>query len=371
MSLARGRSATASSNILRAWRAVLLAALVAAHPRQTFADAPVAETRRLEPRVVVLDAAPGDGVDRELEATLGELLGRLHVGLVRADGVGGARVVARVHIESSERGALLTVESDRHDVAPVRREIERGDSTALFRETLAHVILGAVEPLVGRDDEAERAPPAPPPPPIASDNTPPRTSEPARDPMRLSVGAGAGPRLLEADRAGIAFAGTVSLALPAPLRPMAGLGLGYVLPARVSSGGVDAEFHLVPLRADAGIQPVAWKTIALETALVAGVDFVSLAPERAPSYVRLEDTSRRRQPVLGAVVRARFRLSPSADFVLTAGLDVDMSPRRWVIVAGQARDGLFETTRFRPYASLGLDFAMLGVSPATSREGSP
>src|SRR5262249_37842924 len=156
----------------------------------------------------------------------------------------------------------LTVESARGDVPPVRREVERGDSPALFRETLAHVILGAIEPLVGREDDVDRPPPPPslPPPPVA--NAPPSTSddltvarasvsEAPLDPMRLLVGARAGPRLLESDRAGIAFAGTLSLTLPLPFRPSGAVYAGYVLPSRVSKASVDAEFHLVPLRAEA------------------------------------------------------------------------------------------------------------------------
>jgi hypothetical protein len=365
MTRARDGSANISSISRRLARATLLGSLVVLSIPPAFADAPAAAGPKLERRVVVLDAAPSEGVDRDLEATLGELLGRLQIGLVRPDGAGAARVVARVRIETSDRGATLTIESGRRDVPPVRREVERGESTALFRETVAHVILGAIEPLAGRDDETERPPPAP----VA--NAPARAPEVAGDPLRLLVGARAGPRFLEADRLGIGFAGGISLVFPVPLRPSAGIRAGYVLPTLVSSRGVDAEFHLVPLRAEVAARPLSVRSFALETALVGGVDFVSLAPQTAPSFVHPEETKRRVQPMFGGALSGRFRLSPSADFVLTAGLDVDASPRRWVIVAPSGNDSFFETARVRPYAALGLDFTIFGVASTESREASP
>jgi hypothetical protein len=379
MSFARVRSARASSNIRRLARTALLAVLGATCPHRGFADTPAPEARPVERKVVVLDSVGGENIDAELEATLAELLGRLHLGLVRAEGA-GTRVLARVRIEWNERGATLTVESARGDAPPVRREVERGDSPALFRETLAHVILGAIEPLVGREDDVDRPPPSAPAPPVA--NAPPTTnddraaagatvSDGPRDPMRLSVGARAGPRLLESDLAGIAFAGTLSLTLPVPLRPSGAVYAGYVLPSRVSRASVDAEFHLVPLRAEARIEPISWGSVALETAITGGVDFISLAAQSAQPYVHVQEAHSRVQPVVGAAVSGRFRLSPSADFVVTAGLDVDTSPRRWVVVTPQMRDELFETARLRPYAALGLDFAMLGVAPPPMRESAP
>ena len=141
------------------------------------------------------------------------------------------------------------------------------------------------------------------------------------------------------------------------------------MPARASSNGVDGEFHLVPLRLEVGVRPVAWKSVDLETMLVGGVDFVSLEPQTTLTYVRVENTRHRAQPVVGAAVVGRFRLSWSADFVLTAGVDFDAAPRRWVIESPNGRDALFETARVRPYAALGLDFAMLGATAPPAGEG--
>src|SRR5262249_45032045 len=139
-----------------------------------------------------------------------------------------------------------------------------------------------------------------------------------------------------------------------------------VLPVRTNAGGVDAEFRLIPLRLEAGIEPIAGPRLALQTVLVGGVGIVSLAPQSAPALVQVEATSPRVQPILGPAVAGRFRLSPSADLVLTTGLDVDLSPRRWVVASPPERDALFETARVRPYAALGVDFTMLGARLAST-----
>jgi hypothetical protein len=359
MLVARDCGAGASSNFMRGARNALLAFAFISHPSTSFADAPALEAREPGQRIVVLDTAGGEGIDADLEATLGELLGRLHIALVRSDAAGGV-VVARVHLESNERGAVLVVESGQRNASPVRREVERGDSPALFRETLAHVILGAIEPLATESEKP--APPPRPPEPAPAPPAPIARDDVRGEPMRLSIGARAGPRLLESDRLGIGFAGVATVTLGTALRPSAGLHAGYVLPARASADGVDAEFRLVPLRVEGRIQPVAWQSIAVETGLVGGVDLVWFEPQTAPSFVHLADTSRRAQPMLGAVVTGRFRLSWSADFVLSTGVDVDLSPPRWVIASPAERDTLFEMARLRPYLALGLDFAMLGAA---------
>jgi hypothetical protein len=351
---------------------------VAAIPVPAVAQMSAPETRREVRRVVVLDVAGGEVTDAELEATLGELLGRLHLDLARPGGAADGRVIATARVELSERGAVLTVQARRPDAAPVRREVERGDSPSLFRETLAHVILGAIEPLTAGRDESDRAPETPGEPPAASVGplrettaSAPAAREAARDPMRLSIGANTGPRLLESDRAGIGFGGVVSLALPWALRPSAAIEAGYLLPVRASRNSVDAEVHLVPLRLAARIQPIAGKIVALETGVSGGVDVISFTPQSAQTFIRLGASSSRLQPVFGGSVAARFRLSPIAEFVLTAGGDVDVAPRRWVVGAGPQRDAIFETARFRPYASLGLDLTMLGATTTSAAPGSP
>jgi hypothetical protein len=336
------------------------------------ADPPAIEIRSETRRFVRLETTGTDGIDAELEATLGELLGRLHLELVHAGAAPDGPIVARVRVESSDRGAVLTVESGQPGVATVRREVERGVSVSVFRETLAHVILGAIEPLA-LDESAERAPaPLPEPTPeglSAPDMTPP-TDRP-RDPTRVTVGARAGPRLLASDRASVAFDGVARVIFGASMRPSVGFHGGYVLPARINRSGVDATFGLIPFRLESAIEPVASRSVALETAILGGIDIVSLSPNSAPPFVHLESSSIRVQPIVGAAVTGRFHLSPNAHLVITTGVDFDAAPRRWDIGSESGRTAFFETARLRPYAALGLDWTMVAAASAATGGESP
>jgi hypothetical protein len=363
----RIRCASRSSKPLCAASLGILLFGFASRPGAARADAPGGDPRRGERRVVVLDAG-SEAVDADLADVLAELLARLHLNLVRRGSPNVAPVVARVAIESSERGAVVTIAGGREST-PVRREVERGDSPAVFRETVAHVILGAVEPLASSDQE-----PSPPPVSAPVDALVPaatRASEAVERRAVWSLGGRAGPRVLAADRASIGFGGFAGLTLPMALHPSAGLHAGYVLPARLSRDSVDAVFGLVPLRLQAGIEPLAAKSVALDVALALGVDIVWLIPEAGPPQSQLGPSTTRVQPMIGAASSARFRLTPKADLVVTLGVDLDAAPRRWVIAAGPEHNPLFEMSRFRPYAAVGFDWMLGGSTSPEPSESLP
>jgi hypothetical protein len=256
---------------------------------------------------------------------------------------------------------------------PVRREVVRGDSTSVFRETLAHVILGAIEPLVTLDTERAPAPESTPdsrPQPVAASDVPPSTDQP-RNSARVTVGARAGPKLLSSDRASVAFDGVARLILGASMRPAVGIHAGYVLPAQLTRGGVNATFGLVPFRLEVSIEPFSSKRVALETALLTGIDVVSLSPTSAPPFVQLESSTTRVQPIVGAAVMGRFHLFSNTYLVIATGADFDAAPRRWDVESESGRSPFFETARLRPYAALGLDWTMVGAATAVNGGGSP
>jgi hypothetical protein len=369
--LSAGTGSTTLGRRILLCAALALAWLASTGPVQ--AESPASDDHRETRRFVKLEASGTDGIDPELEATLTELLGRLHLEIVQPGADPDGPIVARIRVESNDRGAVLTVDGGRPGVAPVRREVVRGDSTSIFRETLAHVILGAIEPLVTLDAERPPAPqstPESPPEPVPASNVPPSTDRP-RDSARITVGARAGPRLLASDRASVAFDGVARLILGASMRPSVGIHAGYVLPAQLSRGGVNATFGLVPFRLEVAIEPLSSKRVALETALLTGIDVVSLSPTSAPSFVQLESSSTRVQPIVGAAVMGRFQLFPTAYLIIATGADFDAAPRRWEVDSESGRSSFFETARLRPYAALGLDWMMVGSATAMTGGGSP
>ena len=111
--------------------------------------------------------------------------------------------------------------------------------------------------------------------------------------------------------------------------------------------------------------------MALETAILGGIDIVSLSTNSAPPFVHLESSSIRVQPIIGAAVTGRFHLSPNAHLVITTGVDFDAAPRRWDIGSESGRTAFFETARLRPYAALGLDWTMVGAASAATGGESP
>jgi len=284
MSRLRDGSSTAwSKRMRRAWWVLSLAlatAEAAAH-----ADAPPSTQRRDERRVVTFDAQSAEGIDGELEAALGELLGRLRIDLVREGNAPTGRTIARVRVEATDRGAVVVVESARGQVSPVRREVDRDDSRSIFRETLAHVIFGAIEPLANESEPAEREPPAPREPPPRPADVAATRNEGLR--TRVSIGARIGPRMVATNRASPDFSGVAIVTLATALRPSAELTAGYVLPARLSNRDVDAQLGMVPLRLAIGLEPIAWKSFSLKTMLRGGMEIIPFPPQSAPHLVHI------------------------------------------------------------------------------------
>ncbi len=380
---------------------ILVAALVVtslAATRSASADAGTDATVQ-ESRVVTFEAT--GAVDPELETTVRELLGRN--GLVLVHGASAGKVVARVHVDTNDRGATVVVDDPSGATPTARRDVPAADSPALFRETLAHVILSAVDPFATAAEPKPATPPAEPPPtappppptspaPVASappaprapapaasaesgaSRAPPASSVPAtsgRSRLSFSLGAGVGARLLADEQAGAFFQGGGALTLESALRPSVAIDVGYTLPVRATEGAVDGRVSLVPLRAHARVEPLRYRWLSLETSVNAGLDVVSLSPTSNDPSVRLGEAESRAQPIVGASIAPRAHAGPNVDVVFSLGLDVDLAPRRWVLEDGSAHRELFETARFRPYFAVGLDWIAAGAAHVTEAGETP
>ncbi len=124
--------------------------------------------------VVVLETS--GPVDPALDLTLKELFGRRGVELARPGAPG--HVVARVVVSQLGETASVLVDDPAHQLASVHRDVPRGDSPALFRETLAHVILGAVDPFL--PDSRAASTPSSTPTPTPTPTPAPSPAPPAR-----------------------------------------------------------------------------------------------------------------------------------------------------------------------------------------------
>jgi hypothetical protein len=326
---------------------------------------------------VVLRASELVRADPEFQETLRELLSRVGLELVSPSRADDERVLWRVDVETSERSATVTMYKARSDTR-VRRQVDRAQTKALFRETLSHVILGVIEPHAGDDEPVEAkveqkpAPEAPAPKEPVREQTsvlPAQLSSPRIDSVEstqmspakapsFSVFLRGGPLLLAVDYLVAQFGGGATLRFKSALSPALGLEALGIWPAAVGGGGLDAKVRMISLRLLPSLRLVARPRGALDLALAPGLDLVSFSTERAPREVAEAPRTKRIQPVAGARLTGSLRLSRLMVLLLGAGLDVDFAPRRWVVADRDGSTTLFETSRYRPYAYLGLDLTL-------------
>jgi hypothetical protein len=260
-------------------------------------------------------------------------------------------------------GARVTVQPVDPPGPSVRHEVPESSSPELFRETLAHVVLGAVEPLLQAQPEPP-APPPPAPPPPQPDPTADRGEAaepgPARGPgpaLTAWVGARAGALwFVSQGEGGVLLGAAGGATLEVARRPGLALEAGYLLPLTIERDGLTATFSLLALRLRPSVELWSTATFDVRAELAPGISFVTLSPEETAADVISSGDSSRVQPMLGLAGAASFRLAPGLSAVARLGLDLDFAPRRWLI-EGAARDVFFETTRLQPHTTLGIDWS--------------
>lgn len=307
------------------------------------------------PRSVVVEYEGTELEVAELDATLRELMGRLGLQLVAAGERAPGAVVAyaRVGIEH-DRAHVRVTEGETRGAPPVQRTLVRNESSALFRETVAHVLLGLVESLLERDHEA-REPEAP-----TRDADEPRQHARPRPARTYALGVHGGPALLGVAQWGARFVATGALAFDRALHPSVALDLGATWPARLKAQGIAATFVLTSARFRARMDPIRRRRGSLEVSLGGGIDIASLKPASAPGTLLLERTSVRVQPVFGGALSGRLPLSAKLSAVASLGVDIDVARRKWWVQEGTTQAVIFETAVLRPYAFLGIDWTVGG-----------
>jgi hypothetical protein len=314
-------------------------------------------------RLVVLESRFIGSDDVALRQALSELLGRIDVRIAPAGSLLSERVLARITIAPASDGARVIVEPVEPPGPVVRHQVPEAASPELFRETLAHVVLGAVEPLL--EAQAEPPPSAPAQEDPSADRAEPERPPAPGDGARASwwLGARAGVLWFVPDGTnGVQVGAAGGATLDAPLQPGLALEGGYMIPLSLEREGLSATFSLVALRLRPSLQLFASPSVAVRAELAPGVNFITLSPESAGDDILSRDESSRVQPLLGFAGAAYFRLSHGLSAVARLGLDVDFAPRRWVI-QGAEETVFFETSRFQPQTTLGLDWSPSEASP--------
>jgi hypothetical protein len=127
-----------------------------------------------------------------------------------------------------------------------------------------------------------------------------------------------------------------------------GLEVAYSVKRRLEQDHVAARFHLLSLRVRPSLAPVRTPHVTLELALPLGVDVALLRVAEAPPGAITNQRSTRPDPIVGAALAARVPLRSRLALTVQAGVDVDLTPHRWLIDAGGQSEELFTLGRFRP-----------------------
>ncbi len=353
-----------------------LRALVLAMLSVWLCSAPLA-AQEPERGQVALRASELSRKDPEFQETLRELLSRVGLELVTPTRAHDERVLWRVDVELVGSAAAITLHNQRSDTR-VRRHVKPAETDALFRETVAHVILAVIEPMA-----AEAAVSPEPAEPAAEPRSEPEPAapEPAHSEAsallsapRVDAGSEAakktrgepglllnvrgGPLLLGSSELAGQVGGGLALRFMTRLSPSLALEALGIVPAHVEQAGLEARVGLVSLRVLPGLELVERPRGTLGMMLAPGVDLISFRSARAPREVAPQPKSSRVQPVAGLRLRGSLRVSSFMALLLGAGLDVDFAPRRWVLTGPGGSQEVFETSRYRPYAFLGADLTL-------------
>jgi hypothetical protein len=336
--------------VLRRWAARGLVCLLLALRVDRVRAEQAAPSRELEVPVLVVDSAGVD--DIELPAALRELCGRVGIRVAAPFEAVSGEVLLLAHIRAAGDELELRVEDAETHRTIGERIVPRAESQAIARETLAHVLLGLVEPWIERTrrERAERAAAAP------VQQLPSAILTPAT-PIVVTLGLSSGAVLVARDHWGARVLGNTALMWSRRLQPTLALDLHGSPPVSVSTADVAARFWLLGARLRGRLNMIEGSHGACDVALSVGADLLGLKPTGADPRTRVSGLRPRAQPVFGAAIGGRIHLSRRIALVLGVGVDVDPQPRIWQVrVDEDSLITLLHTSMVRPYALLGLDF---------------
>jgi hypothetical protein len=315
--------------------------------------------------------------DPELRDSIRELLARLHLSLSPAGGASSR--VASVQIDLSSRSEALVVVTDgATGEASLRRSVPRDASADIVREEIAHAVQSAVEAalLAARERAAQPAPaaPAPPPPPppvvapVAQPSPPSRPvaeeprAPPHSSPFGIEVATLAGVSPI-ADSSGLATRIGLGASVNARtlLHPSIALAFLYAVPFGNGDEELSTLTNIASVRGLAGIGVFHGRWLAVDLGVGGGIDVVTVAPhsDELPSSVALNPATRVDR-ILSAMVTAHAGISSGIILLLSAGVEMDLDSRQYVLADGNAVNPVLAPWQFRPMILAGFGFTALG-----------
>lgn len=320
------------------------------------------------PTAVALSFRGEEAERARLEASLGELLGRLGLKL----GASPAARLAQVEADFTIPGEATIKVLDAAGKVVLLRIIPRAEKPAVAIEAAAHIAYAVIDELrqVERRSPLKATGPSPLPDPEVTVEKP-RPPSRADDPVAFELGGYANVRIWGGGApftAGFGLQLELALAL-LRLRPALVWSGGFQPPFEVSNDWASIVARVAALRLFAQLTPVRGDHWRLDAALGAGADvFITTARSNILPPGVLGDTRADAAPILAAQVIGRFGISRIVDVWLGAMVDLDLAPRRFVVDVGGSHETLFEPWRVRPAILLGLSVAPVGREPYAARD---
>jgi hypothetical protein len=348
--------------------ALLVASLVPASARAQDGGAVRVADGAVDLRIVGPD-------DPELRDSIRELLARLHLS-VSSPGGAPSRV-ASVQIDLSSRSEALVVVTDgATGEASLRRSVPRDASADIVREEIAHAVQSAVEAalLAARARATQPPPPAPPPPPppVAPLVAPPppasravaeeprAASRPSPFGIEVATLAGVSPI---ANSSGLATRIGLGASVNARtiLHPSLALAFLYAVPFGNGDEELSTVTNIASVRGLAGVGVFHGRWLAVDLGVGGGIDVVTVAPHSGslPSSVALNPATRVDR-ILSAMITAHAGISSGVIVLLSAGVDMDLDSRQYVLADGNTLDPVLVPWQFRPMVLAGFGFTALG-----------
>lgn len=304
-------------------------------------------------RAVVVTSEDGPPLDEGLLSALRELFARVGLELVETDEGKDEGLLARVRIQRDVDAATVRVFSVAEKRLASTHRVPRGETEALSRETVAHVVLGAVEPLVEQRAELEAQLP-PEPAPVAPPTSLAVETEEKAEPIKLHylAGLGAGPLLLlQSDVWAARIFGRADVYLATRLRSVLGITLAGIVPVESREADTESKLALWSLRVQGGIEPWVSRHVRLGVLLSAGAD-LSVVHAQTSRSAQVHSPVRKVAPLLGGFVQARFPLVHGVELAALIGCDLDLKPYAFKIYDGDHPTTVFEGALAHPYAGL-------------------
>lgn len=304
---------------------------------------------------VVVTSEEGLGLDEALLGALRELFARVGLSLVDSDEGKDEGLLARVRIQRDFDAATVRVFSVTDKKLASTHRVPRAETDALFRETIAHVVLGAVEPLVVERLKVEASLPVqseqPQPPPAPSE---PTAKEARSAPTaHYGVGLGAGP-LYMGELWGTRILGRADAYVATRVPSVFGITMGGVLPRTRERAAVHSELKTLFARLHAGVEPWLTRVARLGVLLSFGIDALhgTASPKRMMDVLSVAAAHYEIDYTLGALLQLRFPLWQGLELQTTLGCDLALNPHQFSVRDGARETTLFAPSRARPYAAL-------------------